>query len=93
MRMPAIFIAACLGLAVVTTASPGSANSQIERYVARELPGVVPDVDLSTLSPHQIRSLYMLLSSEESTGTRRREARSIIYGLGRVFQGLPRQFP
>jgi len=86
-----VFFAFALLLPAQTAQAQGSEH--VTRYVAQELPRYVPDVDISTLSQHQISSLYLILQRSDSASTIRGEARSIIYGLGRIFAGGARAFP
>lgn len=86
--LPALCFAALMALP-----APALAQSQAELFVARELPRYVPDVEVNDLTGAQVAALYVILTSEDDNGAIRREARSVIYGIGNLLYGRPRRFP
>ena len=55
-------------------------QDQLYENVAKELPHYVQDVDVSTLSHHQISSIYMIMYESRSAGDKQRAIRSVLGG-------------
>jgi len=79
--------AALLALAVALAAAlpPGPApaadpDSQLARQVAKELPSYGVDVDVATLSTHQLARIYGVMHRPLSHSEKRAQIRSILGG-------------
>ena len=78
-------VAVALTLALLAQPVPADAqrqvNTQLVRSVERELPRYAPNVDVRTLTPHQIASLHMVLHGRYTQSQKRARVRSILGGL------------
>jgi len=81
LKHPLFAVAVMLALLVHPDEVHAQANAQLVRSVERELPRYAPNVDVRTLSSHQIASLHMVLHGRYSESQKRARVRGIIGGL------------
>jgi hypothetical protein len=63
-----------------STAMALGPQDQLYANVAQELPHYVQGVDVSTLSHHQIATIYMIMYESRSAGDKQRAIRSVLGG-------------
>lgn len=71
----------------VTAEAQTQANAQLVRAVERDLPRYAPNVDVRSLSPHQIASLHMVLHGRYTESQKRARVRGIVGGLDVLLLG------
>lgn len=80
-RLATLFAALVLSALPIAVEAQDRHNEQLIRSVEREMPRFLPNVDVRSLSPHQIASLHLLFYSSLSQSEIRTRAQSIVGGL------------
>jgi len=79
--MPRLSITAALIAALASAAqADGPPKNQLQAAVARDLPAYVQGVDVTTLSQHQLASIYSILHGGHSGSEKQALIRSAIGG-------------